>query len=99
MKEKEKPDLLKIGYYMKLNGVSRDEMATRLNLTPASITNITAGKTYPSVDLLLVIAEMFNVDIRDLFTPTKVNYNDQLEEAKSLIKKGYEILEQIQKAE
>jgi transcriptional regulator with XRE-family HTH domain len=63
MKEKEKPDLLKIGYYMKLNGVSRDEMATRLNLTPASITNITAGKTYPSVDLLLVIAEMFNVDI------------------------------------
>jgi len=99
MKEKEKPDLLKIGYFMKLNGVSRDEMATRLNLTPASITNITAGKTYPSVDLLLVIAEMFNVDIRDLFTPTKVEYSNQLEEAKSLIKKGYQILEQIQKAE
>jgi transcriptional regulator with XRE-family HTH domain len=99
MKEKEKPDLLKVGYYMELNGVSRNEMAKRLNLTPASITNITAGKTYPSVDLLLVIAEMFNVDIRDLFSPTKKNYNDQLEEAKSLIKKGYEILEQIQKVE
>lgn len=99
MKEKENPELLRIGYFMKLNGVSRDEMATRLNLTTASITNITSGKTYPSVDLLLVIAEMFNLDIRDLFTPTKVNYNDQLQEAKSLIKKGYEILEQLQKSE
>ena len=95
MKEKEKPDLLRIGFYMKLNGVSRDEMASRLNLTPASITNITAGKTYPSVDLLLVIAKMFNIDIRDLFTPTRVNYVSQLDEAKSLIRKGYEILEKI----
>jgi transcriptional regulator with XRE-family HTH domain len=99
MKEKEKPDLLKVGFYMKLNGVSRDEMATRLNLTTASITNITSGKTYPSIDLLLVIAEMFNVDIRDLFTQTKVEYSNQLEEAKSLIKKGYDILELIQKTE
>ena len=99
MKEKEKPNLLKVGYYMKFNGVSREEMATRLNLTTASITNITSGKTYPSVDLLLVIAEMFNIDIRDLFTPTKVDYNNQLEEAKSLIKKGYKILEQLQKTE
>jgi transcriptional regulator with XRE-family HTH domain len=99
MKEKEKPDLLKVGYYMKLNGISREEMATRLNLTTASITNITSGKTYPSIDLLLKIAEMFNLDIRDLFVPTIVNYTDQLEEAKSLIKKGYEILEQLQKTE
>lgn len=99
MKEKEKPDLLKVGYYMKLNGISRDEMATRLKLTPATVTNITAGKTYPSVDLLLKIAEMFNVDIRDLFNPTKVNYQNQLEEATLLIKKGHEILEQLQKSE
>ncbi len=99
MKEKEKPDLLKVGYFMKLNGVSRDEMANKLNLTTASITNITSGKTYPSIDLLLKIAEMFNLDIRDLFVPTKVNYTDKLEEAKLLIKKGYEILEQIQKTE
>lgn len=99
MKEKEKPDLLQIGYYMKLNGISREEMANRLNLTRASITNITSGKTYPSIDLLLKIAEIFNLDIRDLFVPTKVNYTDQLEEAKSLIKKGYKILEQLQKTE
>ncbi len=97
MKKKDNPHLLRIGYYMKLNSISRDEMASRLNLTPVSITNITTGNTYPSVDLLLVIAEMFNVDIRDLFTPTKVEYSNQLEEAKSLIKKGYDILEQIQK--
>jgi DNA-binding XRE family transcriptional regulator len=64
-------------------------------LTPASITNITAGKTYPSLDLLLVIAKMFNIDIRDLFTPTMVNYTSQLDEAKSLIRKGCEILEKL----
>jgi transcriptional regulator with XRE-family HTH domain len=99
MKKKDNPDLLRIGYYMKLNSISRDEMASRLNLTPVSITNITTGNTYPSIDLLLVIAEMFNIDIRDLFKPTKVEYSNQIEEAKSLIKKGYEILEQIQKTE
>lgn len=99
LKEKEIPDLLKVGHYMKLNGISREEMATKLNLTTATITNITAGKTYPSIDLLLVMANMFDVDITDLFKPTKVNYQNQLEEATLLIKKGYDILEQIQKTE
>lgn len=95
MNKKNNPDLLKISHYMKLNNISRDKMAEILKVTPVTITNITSGKTYPSIDLLLEIAEIFNIDIRELFNPTKVNYSSQLIEAKTLIKKGVEILEKL----
>ncbi len=93
MTEKKIDDLLRIGYFMKLNNISREEMAERLNVSLATITNIANDKTYPSVHVLILCAEIFDIDIKELFNSTKLSKDDDVNEAKNLIKKGLELLD------
>lgn len=92
MPEKKIDDLLRIGYFMKLNNISREEMAERLNVSLATITNIANDKTYPSVHVLVDCAEIFDIDIKELFITTKISKDDDVNEAKNLIKRGLDLL-------
>ena len=62
--------VLKLKEIMVMKGVSRDELAKRVEVSVTTISNITSEKNLPSIPLLLKIADSLNVDIRDLFVPT-----------------------------
>ena len=92
----ENDNLLRIGHLMKVKKFSREEMAFKLGVTTATITNITSGKTFPSKDVLLKCCEIFDVDIRDLFNSTKeLKDEDKFKEGKRLIKEGMSLIESI----
>ncbi len=86
-------DLIRIGYFMKLNNITREDMALKLDVTSATVTNIVHNKTYPSVHVLIKCSEIFDIDIKELFNSTKKSNGDDVNEAKQLIKKGLELLE------
>ncbi|MCB0388284.1 MAG: helix-turn-helix transcriptional regulator [Winogradskyella sp.] len=64
-------EVLRLKELLKEKCVSGKELAEKVNVTPASISNIVQGNSFPKPDLLLQIAETLDVDVRDLFNPTK----------------------------
>jgi transcriptional regulator with XRE-family HTH domain len=86
--------VLRLKEIMVLKGISRDELASRVEVSPTTISNISSEKNLPTIQLLLKIAESLDVDIRELFIPTRGTSITQLEvdEAKELIEKGLGIL-------
>ena len=47
------------------------ELASLIDVTPASISNIVQGNSFSKPETLLKIAEALDMDIRDLFISTK----------------------------
>jgi transcriptional regulator with XRE-family HTH domain len=92
----ENDNLLRIGHLMKVEKISREEMAKQLGVTTATVTNLTSGKTFPSKDVLLKCCEILDVDIRDLFNSSKeLNDEGKLKEGKRLIKEGMSLIDSI----
>jgi transcriptional regulator with XRE-family HTH domain len=87
--------VLRIKEIMNLKSMSRDELAKRVDVTTATISNITSEKNFPTITLLLKIAQELDVDVRELFISTKGTSVSQMEidEAKDLIEKSLKILE------
>ena len=93
----ENDNLLRIGHLMKVKRIGREEMAFKLGVTTATVTNITSGKTFPSKDILLKCCEILDVDIRELFNSSReLNDEDKLREGKRLIKEGMSLIESIE---
>ena len=86
--------VLRLKEIMALKGMSRDELSSIVEVSPTTISNISSEKNLPTIQLLLKIAEALDVDIRELFIPTRGTSITQLEvdEAKELIEKGLGIL-------
>ncbi len=63
--------ILKLKELLKEKGMSGKELAEKVEVTPASISNIVQGNSFPKPELLKQIAEVLDVDIRELFVPTK----------------------------
>ncbi len=86
---------LRIRDLMREKNVTREQLAEACEVTLASISSITTGKNTPSLLVLTKMAKRFDVDIRDLFEPTKPSQitNRDIDEAKELIKKAINILE------
>ncbi|WP_158729053.1 MULTISPECIES: helix-turn-helix transcriptional regulator [unclassified Flavobacterium] len=86
--------ILRLKEIMALKGMSRDELASRVDVSTTTISNISSEKNLPTIQLLLKIAEVLEVDVRELFIPTRGTSITQLEvdEAKALITKGLGIL-------
>ena len=86
--------ILRIKEIMILKGISRDELASKVEVSPTTISNISSEKNLPTIQLLLKISEALDVDIRELFISTKGTAISQLEveEAKELFGKGLKIL-------
>ena len=86
--------VLRLKEIMAQKGMSREELASKVGVSMTTISNINSEKNLPTIQLLLQLAEALDVDIREMFVPTKGNIviQSEVEEAKELIKKGLEKL-------
>lgn len=67
----ENDQLLRIKELLKEKGMTSKDLAEQLEVTPATISNINNGNHFPKPELLKRIAEVLDVDIRELFHRTK----------------------------
>lgn len=87
--------MLKIKEILKEKGITGKDLAKELNITENAFSLIVNGKRQPRFELLADIAKILDVDIRDLFVPTKetdgvpiyIKEGDELKEVGE-IKKG-----------
>ena len=88
-------EVLRLKEIMNLKGISREELANKVGVSMTTISNINSEKNLPTINLLLHIAEALDVDIREMFVPTKGSLvvQSQVEEATELLKKSITILE------
>ncbi|WP_229731771.1 helix-turn-helix domain-containing protein [Chishuiella changwenlii] len=56
---------------LKEKGLTGKELAEKVNVTENTISFMSTGRTQPRFDLLIQIAEVLDVDIKDLFNSTK----------------------------
>ena len=63
--------LLRIREILQEKNITGKELAERVEVSPNSISKIITGQKFPRPDLLLKIAEVLEVDIRELFNQTK----------------------------
>lgn len=64
-------ELLRLKDLLKEKNVSGKDLAESVNVSPNTISRIAKGVSFPSGDLLKKIADELDVDIRELFLPTK----------------------------
>lgn len=64
-------ELLRLKELLSESGTNGKTLADKTGVSQNTISNIVSGKNFPKPDLLLKIAEVLNVDVRDLFYPTK----------------------------
>ena len=92
--------LLRLKEVLKQKEVTSKDLAQLVEVSVTTISNIISGRNFPKADLLLSIANTLDVDIRELFVPTKevkqgnlngfVEYNDTIYRIKD--KKDLEML-------
>lgn len=63
--------ILRLKEVLKDKGVSAKSLALDVGVTPNAISNIAQGKSFPRPEVLLKMAKTLNVDVRELFEPTK----------------------------
>jgi len=64
-------ELLRLKELLSESGINGKILAGKTGVSQNTISNIVSGRNFPKPDLLLKIAEVLDVDIRDLFNPTK----------------------------
>ena len=67
--------LLRLKEVLKEKGVSSLELSEKIKLSKTSISQILNENQQPRFETLLKIAMALDVDVRDLFNPTKTNQN------------------------
>ena len=94
MEKSEKAQILRLKELMKEKGVSRSDLKERVGLTETTISNINSGLHLPSIENLKKIADALDVDIREMFNPTKENSVTHIEigKAKELLSEALKIL-------
>ena len=87
-------EILRLKELMAQKGMSREDLANKVGVSMTTISNINSEKNLPTINLLLQLAEALDVDIREMFIPTKGNMITQgeVEEAKGLLEKSLKIL-------
>lgn len=63
--------ILRLKEVLTEKGISGKDLAAKVEVTPASISNIVQGNSFPKPDLLIKIAEALNVDVRELLKSTR----------------------------
>jgi transcriptional regulator with XRE-family HTH domain len=93
-------EILRIREILKEKKISGKELAEMVSITEASVSTILSGKTFPKSKLLLKIASVLNVDVKELFHPTK-NEEPKTETEKIYIKKdsGFVVVGELYKKE
>ncbi len=70
--------ILRLKEILKEKNMTGKKLAELVNVTEASITNLTKGDSLPRKELLLSIAKTLDVDVRDLFIPTKKKLSEKI---------------------
>lgn len=88
-------EILRLKELMILKGMSREDLAKKVGVSMTTISNINSEKNLPTISLLLQIAKVLDVDIREMFLPTKGTAVSQMEveEVKELLLKSLKILD------
>ena len=68
-------NVLRLKEILRQKGISGKSLAETVAITETSLSRIINGDQQPRFELLLQIAEALDVDIRDLFIPTKEDEN------------------------
>lgn len=63
--------VLRLKTIMDQKKIGRDELADMVGVSKTTITNIRTEENLPTISLLIKIAEALDVDVRELFEPTK----------------------------
>ncbi len=63
--------ILRLKEVLKEKGLTGKELAEKVNVTEATISNLVKGDSIPRKELLIQIAEVLDVDIKELFNSTK----------------------------
>ena len=63
--------ILRIKEILEEQSINARDLAKSVDVSPVSIYNIVNGDSFPKPGLLKQIAEVLDVDIRELFHPTK----------------------------
>ncbi|MCM3541318.1 helix-turn-helix transcriptional regulator [Priestia endophytica] len=64
----------KISEYRKNRGYSQDKLAEKLGVSRQTVISIEKGKYNPSLPLALIIAEIFELKIEDIFFLEESDY-------------------------
>ena len=56
-----------LGYYLSLSDMSQKELAERLGVSQAAVTNWIKGKNSPDIEMVAQICRVFNISVTDLF--------------------------------
>ena len=64
-------NILRLKEVLAEKGISGKDLAAKVEVTPASISNIVQGNSFPKPELLIKIAEALNVDVRELLISTR----------------------------
>lgn len=86
--------ILRLKKLMAQKGMSREDLASKVGVSMTTISNINSENNLPTIHLLLEIAKALDVDIREMFEPTKgsIITESEVEEAKALLEKGLKVL-------
>lgn len=86
--------VLRLKEIMKEKGISREELAQKVDVSMTTISNISTEKNYPTIPLLLSIAEALEVDVREMFIPTKGGTltEEEISKLKGLFEEGIKII-------
>ena len=71
-------EILRLRELLTEKKMSGKDLAEKINVTPASVSNIVQGNSFPKPETLLKIAEVLDVDVRDLFISTKEGATEAL---------------------
>lgn len=76
-------EVLRLKELLKEKKINGKQLAGLVQVTEASVSNIVNGNSFPKPELLLKIADVLNVDVKELFNSTK-----EVNKEKIYIKKG-----------
>ncbi|TDM00687.1 helix-turn-helix transcriptional regulator [Macrococcus carouselicus] len=64
----------RLAEYRQLRGMSQQRLADRLHVSRQTIISIEKGKYNPSLPLGLIIAELFDVEVTEIFILEETDY-------------------------
>lgn len=89
----ETQNYLRIKELLEQKGMSRKILSEQLGISIVHMNNIVNGKSLPSMEKLMKISQILDVDFRELFISTKQSISiSDIHEAKRLIQTGLDLL-------
>ncbi len=63
--------VLRLKALIKEKGITGKDLADKIGISETAMSNIVKGQSFPRQEVLIQLSEVLDVDIRELFNPTK----------------------------